>query len=188
MKDITTYIKESVFDPVKDFADVLSGEDLRYIFKRILMPYNKNLTVEDILITRIKEGREKPEELAKKMKSLIEVDKIMVDNNIKQWQKSKIVKDGNVLELYFDTSRGVNPKGYVVVYNPFISINMFEWSFLVTTAASRVGKTLRPVEWIEPKSAEESNHEYDKWSDVPRTFIDDPVEAWKYIENKYGRF
>lgn len=46
------------------------------------------------------------------------VDKIMVDNNIKQWQKSKIAKDGN----------------------------------------------------------------------VPRTFIDDPVEAWKYIEKKYGRF
>ena len=186
MKDITTYIEESVFDPIKTYFDILSNEEMNYRFKFILN--SSGDVVKDIIVKDTKNYSKDPDETAKKLKKLIKVDKFLIDKRFSRKDKCSIDDDAIRYGDSYHVKTAVNSKGYSVVFDPLDSINS-TWNLLVCKAKSKVGKTLRPVEWVEPKDEEEEIHT--KWSyfqEVPRTFYDDIEDAWKYIENKYGKF
>lgn len=184
MKDIATYIKESIFDPVKIYS--LSDEELNYKFK--ILDDTCGDVVKDIIIRRVERYGKDPDETAKNLKKLIKVDKFLVGKKFSRRNKCSIddndIRYKDIYQLKVET----NSNGYSVVFDPLSSVNS-TWNLLVCKAKSKEGKTLRPVEFVEPKDEEDKIHI--KWSyfqEIPRTFYDDIEDAWKYIENKYGKF
>ena len=184
MKHLVSYIKESVFDTIELYTDILSPEELNYKFKYLIQSAR---VVKDIIAHDVKHYQKDPEENAKMLKKDIIIDKLLDDNGFNARDRVNISLNGVDYGLIFQTKTAVNSKGYCVVFDPY-SMAYHNWCFLVTRAASKVGKTLRPLEWVEPKYFEEKNHQYDEFKGVERTFYDDIQDAWKYIENKYGRF
>jgi hypothetical protein len=183
MKHLTTYIKESVFDPIKTYGDILSPEELNYKFKVLI--YSK--IVKDIIADSAKHYQKNPEETAELLKKDIIIDTLLYNNRFSNRDRVNIVSGDQEYGNIYQTKTAVNPKGYCVVFDPY-SLVYHNWCFLVTRAASKVGKTLKPVEWVEPKNFEEKNHQYDQFKGIPRTFYDNIEDAWKYIESKYGKF
>ena len=182
MKHLSSYINESIFDPVKTYWQILSDDELNYKFKHLIQASGD--VVKDIIVKDVKNYQKDPEENAKRLKKLIAVDKFLVEHKFSRRDKCNI---GNYGDLY-QLKTGVNSKGYCVVFDIFGTFKG-TWNFLVCRAKSKVGKTLTPVEFVEPKDEEKFIHlEWSEFQDVPRTFYDDIEDAWKYIENKYGRF
>ena len=143
--------------------------------------------VKNYLDNVVKHYQKDPDETAKLLKRDIVIDKLLVKNQFSNRNKSKLSLNGiDYGELYFHKSP-INRNGYCVIFDPY-SQSFHNWNFLVTKAASAVGKTLKPIEWVEPKDNEEKNHQYDEFPGVERTFYDNIEDAWVYIEKKYGRF
>lgn len=186
MKHLVDNIKESVFDPVKLYPDILSPEELKYRFKRIIQ--STFGTVEDIITHDTKHYQKDPEEIARLLKQDIVVDKILYDNGFSRRDKSKLDMGDIIYNDMYLLKTKVNAKGYCVVFDPYIT-DRHSWCFLVTKAVSAVGRTLRAIEWVEPKKAEKENQCYGSSEKeiVEKTIYEDPTEAWKYIEKKYGR-
>jgi len=186
MKHLVSYIKEGIFDPIKTYGDILTPEELNYKFRFIINASGD--VVKDIITKDAKTYQKDPEENAKNLKKLIAVDKFLIEHHFSRKDKCSIDDDSIRYGDLYQLKTGVNLKGYCVVFDPLDSIYS-TWNLLVCRAKSKVGKTLRPVEFIEPKDEEDKIHS--KWSyfqETPRTFYDDIEDAWKYIENKYGRF
>ena len=185
MKRLVDSIKESVFDPIKTYSDILTPEELDYKFKSLIFPSGR--VVKDIIIKNVKDYQKDPDESAKQLKKDIVIDKLLVSNGFNQDNRITLSNGNSKYGPLYHLKSKVNPKGYCAVFDPYDHA-YHNWNFLVTKATSSVGKTLKPIEWVEPKDNEEKNHQYDEFNGIERTYFDDPIEAWKYIEKKYGRF
>ena len=186
MKNISLYIKEGIFDPIKTYSDILSNEELNYKFRYIVQASGD--VVKDILYKDAKNYHKDPEKNAEQLKKLIFIDKFLINKGFNN--KDKCALDDDCIrrgDLYYIKSK-INSKGYCVVFDALGSIKT-TWNLLVCKAKSKAERTLRPVEFVEPKDEEELIHtKWSYYSEVPRTFYDNIEDAWKYIENKYGSF
>lgn len=189
MINLNTYLLEKLSinkDTKVNSYDSLTDEELNYKFKAIIS-FTGGYTVKE-LIENYERTRNRDKDVsAAEFKILIPIDKLLAANGFKQRDKCKIIfSNGGSNELYF-TKTEVNRNGYCVVFDPS-GFSDAPWNFLVTKAGSKVGKTLRPLEFVEPKEFEEDIHKYCDDPAAKRTFYDDIEEAWDYIVKKYGRF
>lgn len=147
--------------------DHASGNNSLKIIENARKLYNKDVTAEMI--------------------QDIETDKLLFDKgfsmNYRDRKKILIKK-----ELYTDgyfICTPVNKNGYCIIF--FNEGYTVPWYFLITKAASKVGKTLNAIEWVESKEYEKEIHKYDTF-ELNKTFYDDINDAWDYIEKTYGKF
>lgn len=194
MKNINTYIIEK-FQISKDVKTSsldldLNEDDMNYKFK-VSETRNKGIPVKRIFDAIIKNYPKKNEkELRAELKQEIIIDKLLYDNNFGNTYniKHKIkTKDEDLNAFFIETD--INKYGYIIIYNA-IGYKAHVWNFLVTRPKTKVGKTLIPIELIEPKEYEDDIHKYGILDEVKRTLfnIDEIEKAWKYIEDKYGKF
>lgn len=196
MKDINIYIIEKLTinkdTAIEKIEDILSDEELNYKFSKLSVHSSDKSTVKELIEKSEKFYQKSPVETAKKLKSEIKTDKFIRDKSFSRDVKRCIKLGKSSNEGYYITT-DVNYKGYCLVFDPNGSVTTHNYSFLITRAASKVGKTLTPVEYVEPEEDSKEIHDimdscYPEYKDVPRKYFDDIEDAWKYIEQKYGRF
>lgn len=190
MKLISQYIFEKLhLDKNIEVEDEnnLSEEELNYKFKLIIA--GSKDTPKEIIEDNEKKYNKSPEESAKKLKKLVKLDKFLVDNHFKRKDKASI-KLFDINDIYF-VKTDVNRNGNCVVYDPFMSINEKDegenYVFLVGKCKNQMGKTINPIECVEPKEFAKENHDFYS-QDINQTYFDDIEDAWAYITKKYGTF
>lgn len=188
MKRLVSYVKESVFDPIKTYGDILTPEELNYRF--VVLEHPSGNVVKKIIENDVKHYQKDPEENAKKLKKEIEIDKFLADHDFSNDIKCTVRVGGVAHSDIYQWRSPINKKGYCVVYDPYGNIYKEPgYVFLVTLSRSKVGKTLDAIEWVESDYLEEENHKYESADEgIPRVNKDNIKEAWEYIEKKYGRF
>jgi len=190
MKLISQYISEKLhLDKNIEIEDEnnLSEEELNYKFKLLIVGFGD--TPKEIIADNEKNYNKSPEESAKKLKKLVKLDKFLVNNHFKRKDKASI-KLFNINDIYF-IKTDVNRYGNCIVYDPFMSINGKDegenYVFLVGKCKNQMGKTINPIECIEPEKFAEENHKFYS-ENINQTYFDDIEDAWTYITKKYGTF
>lgn len=179
MKQLNTYITEKLH-----LRTGMGVELEDYDFKILLHSGSSNNSKK--IVEHTKEKYDK--DISARIAQDIVVDKCLVRNKFNRRDKVAITIGMTKDSGGFHVKSPINSRGYCVVFDEFMSLEA-PWSFLVTKAASKVGKTLRGVEFVEPEDYTENIHEYDaSGDDIPKTYFDDIDDAWEYIEKKYGKF
>lgn len=186
MKNIISYINETIFNQAISIEDVLTDEELNYKFKHTLAPRRK--TVNDIILDISRSHKKNLIEVANEFKLRIYIDKLL--SSLGFFRRYCCLSDFDEYLLKTDP----NDYGYSVVFDPFNRTDPMDkshatWNFLVCESYEN-GETLKPIEWVEPKSESSIIHNSygTDFPNTPKTFYDDIDSAWKYIEKKYGKF
>ena len=163
MNSLSQYIIEKLHinkDVEVNDETKLSNEELNYKFKLIIAGIKD--TPKEIIEYNEEKYNKSPEESEKVLKKLVKVDKLLVNNHFKRKDKASI-KLFNLNDLYF-IKTDVNKNGNCVVYDPFMAITqenqMENYIFLVGKCKNQIGKTINPIECIEPEKFAEENHKF----------------------------
>lgn len=181
MKQLNTYITEKLH-----LRPGIRSQVEDYSFKVLIWNCSSRKSTD--ILAYYKDHYHK--DITEKLIAAIEIDKSLYEKHVCQRDKGKIIFTPVVSQdsIYWWRT-DVNRNGYCVVYDPFANTNQAAWMLLVTKAASKVGKTLRAVEYVEPEEYSEKAHEFDSSDgDIPKIFFDDINDGWDYIEKKYGKF
>lgn len=168
--------------------------DYDYRFK-VLLHYPKNGRAGDKYDQMIKfrdHYKKTPEEINRRLQEDILVDKFLYDHMFKQRDVKyyvKFSKDYTYGGMYYVTTP-FNRNNVIVIYDFFGGGSTTNYNFLVCKSPRANGKTLVPLEFVEPEELTEIIHDEndDDVKKVPIKHIDNIEDAWKYIEGKYGRF
>lgn len=195
MKDLKIILLEKLHinkdTSIEKIKDIFSEEELNYKFSNLSL-YSNSKSIKDIINEKEKIYSKSPIESAKQLKNEIKIDKFLKDHNFSRGTKRNIKLGKSNSELYHITSV-INYKGYCIVFDPCDDVTTHDYSFLVTKTVSKVGKTLTPIEFVEPEKNSKEIHDiwddcYPEYKNINRKYFDDIEDAWSYIEGKYGRF
>lgn len=180
MINLNTYITEKLHIKSGMNADI-DIED--YDFKILVHNFSNNSKE---IVERTKSKYDK--DISARIAQDIFIDKLLVKNKFNRRDKIKLVLGSLRDNGAFYIKSPINENGYCVIFDEFMTLDA-PWSFVVTKAVSKAGKTLKVIEFVEPKDDSDKIHEYDMSGDmIPKTFYDNIDDAWDYIEKKYGKF